>query len=164
MQPSIGWFNVISYDIHGMCKFTAGGSPGTCSKSAGTLTNAEIKRILDLNPGAVQSYDEAAGVRWMTWGTNQWVSYDDGVTMQQKIAMANSLCLGGTMIVSKAALSVARADRSPFIPSLPCAATEAGGGGCIVGDLSGQRRRRQHERPPRHGKGQRCLRRRSEAV
>lgn len=161
MQPSIDWFNFMSYDIHGVwdssnrftgpyirphtnlteiregldllwragvdpskvvlglgwygrsftladptcnrpngvCQFTAGGSPGECSRSAGTLTNAEIKRI-QASGAAVESYDEAAGVRWMTWQTNQWASYDDGVTMQQKIPMAKSLCLGGIMIVS----------------------------------------------------------------
>ncbi|KAK1953668.1 glycoside hydrolase [Colletotrichum sublineola] len=159
MQPSIDWFNVMSYDIHGVwdssnqftgpyirphtnmteisqgldllwcagvdpskvtlglgwygrsftladpscnhpngvCQFTSGGSPGECSRSSGTLTNAEIKRIL-ASGTATESYDESAGVRWMTWDTNQWVSYDDGVTMQQKMTMARNLCLGGIMI------------------------------------------------------------------
>lgn len=161
MQPSVDWFNVMSYDIHGVwdssnrftgpyirphtnmteiregldllwragvapekvvlglgwygrsftladpgcsrpdgvCQFTAGGKPGDCSRSSGTLTNAEVKRILKSGKG-VESYDEKAGVRWMTWDKDQWVSYDDGVTMQQKMAMARSLCLGGIMIVS----------------------------------------------------------------
>jgi GH18 family chitinase len=162
MQPHIDWFNVMSYDIHGVwdsankftgpyirphtnlteiedglsllwragvgpaqvvlglgwygrsftlrdpscdepngaCRFTAGGAPGECSRSAGTLTNAEIKRVMASNPSAVESYDATAGVRWLRWDTNQWVSYDDGITSQQKIAMANRLCLGGIMIVS----------------------------------------------------------------
>ncbi|KAK5654286.1 hypothetical protein OQA88_7463 [Cercophora sp. LCS_1] len=82
---------------NGLCRFTAGGAPGECSRSAGTLTNAEIKRIIDSEVG-VESYDATAGVRWLKWNTNQWVSYDDGITAQQKIATANKLCLGGIMI------------------------------------------------------------------
>jgi chitinase len=81
----------------GICQFTAGGNPGQCTGSAGTLSNAEIKVIL-ASGGAVESYDATAAVRWMTWNTNQWVSFDDGLTMQQKIQAANDLCLGGTMI------------------------------------------------------------------
>ncbi|GAP92627.1 putative glycoside hydrolase family 18 protein [Rosellinia necatrix] len=159
MEPSLDWFNLISYDIHGVwdladkftgpyirphsnlteiedslsllwragvdpskvvlglgwygrsftledpdchvpngvCRFSSGGNEGECSRSSGTLTNAEIKRILETGT-AVESYDADAAVRWMRWDTDQWASYDDGVTMQQKIAKANSLCLGGIMI------------------------------------------------------------------
>ncbi|KAF4634253.1 hypothetical protein G7Y89_g3858 [Cudoniella acicularis] len=84
---------------NGICQFSSGGNPGSCTDSAGTLSNAEIKRIL-ASSGAVQSFDPVAAVKWATWGTNQWVSYDDGQTMQLKIAAANSLCLAGIMIWS----------------------------------------------------------------
>ncbi|KAK4033108.1 hypothetical protein C8A01DRAFT_40430 [Parachaetomium inaequale] len=135
MQPSVDWFNVMSYDIHGrpvaavapgvdpskvvlglgwygrsftladpacnvpngVCHFTTGGAPGQCTRSSGTLSNAEIKRVLASRAG-VEAYDAAAGVRWLTWNTNQWVSYDDGVTIQQKLTLANRRCLGGIMI------------------------------------------------------------------
>ncbi|KAK8067767.1 glycoside hydrolase family 18 protein [Apiospora saccharicola] len=83
----------------GVCRFTAGANPGECSNNAGTLTNAEIKRIL-ASGVATESYDEEAGVKWMQWDSNQWVSYDDGVTMQQKMNLANQRCLGGVMIWS----------------------------------------------------------------
>ena len=161
MEPSVDWFNFMSYDIHGVwdsrnkftgpyirphtnlteisdglsllwragvspskvmlglgwygrsftladpscttpngaCQFTTGGTAGQCTKSSGTLSNAEIKRILATGKGT-ESYDATAGVRWLTFDSNQWVSFDDGVTMQQKISFANSLCLGGTLIVS----------------------------------------------------------------
>ncbi|ETS77353.1 hypothetical protein PFICI_11227 [Pestalotiopsis fici W106-1] len=82
-----------------VCQFTAGANPGDCTNSAGTLSNAEIKRILKRG-AATEQYDKTAAVKWMTWNTDQWVSYDDGVTMQQKINAANELCLGGTMIWS----------------------------------------------------------------
>lgn len=82
---------------NGICRFTGGASPGECTDSSGTLSNAEIKRILDAKQG-IEKYDAVAAVKWLTWNTNQWVSYDDGVTIQQKIQAANNLCLGGTMI------------------------------------------------------------------
>lgn len=161
LQPHVDWFNVMSYDIHGVwdsgnrftgpyirphtnlteindglsllwragvgpskvvlglgwygrsftladpacnmpngvCQFTTGAAAGECTRASGVLSNAEIKRLLASGAG-VEAYDETAGVRWLTYNTNQWVSYDDGVTAQQKMALANSLCLGGIMIVS----------------------------------------------------------------
>ncbi|KAF1812432.1 hypothetical protein P152DRAFT_397522, partial [Eremomyces bilateralis CBS 781.70] len=55
------------------CVFTAGGNP-------------------------VPQVDSVAAVNWVTWGGDQWVSYDNGQTMQLKIQAANILCLGGTMV------------------------------------------------------------------
>ncbi|KAJ5921194.1 CAZyme family GH18 [Penicillium verhagenii] len=84
---------------NGVCQFTTGGNAGACTQSSGTLSNAEIKRLLAAGTGT-ESYDATAGVRWLTFDSNQWVSFDDGVTMQQKITFANSQCLGGVMIWS----------------------------------------------------------------
>jgi len=84
---------------NGICQFSAGGNPGSCTNSAGTLSNAEIFRIIAAG-GTQQSFDKTAGVKWITWNSNQWVSYDDGETMQLKLQTANKLCLGGTMIWS----------------------------------------------------------------
>lgn len=75
------------------CVFNAGGSPGQCTKSAGTLSNAEIFRQIATGHYTVGS-DTTAAVKWITYNTTQWVSYDNGVTMQQKISAANNLCLG----------------------------------------------------------------------
>jgi chitinase len=50
----------------------------------------EIFRIIDeysLEP----TYDDAAAVNWVYWDETQWVSYDDGVSMQAKIDRANAL-------------------------------------------------------------------------
>lgn len=79
------------------CIFSEGGAAGECTKSAGTLSNAEIQRIIAKN-GLTPTMDRQAAVKWITWGSDQWVSYDDGETMQMKIQAANELCLGGTMI------------------------------------------------------------------
>lgn len=46
--------------------------------------------------GLTPQWDEDAGVKWLTW--NQWISYDDGESMAQKLDFANSLCLGGRLI------------------------------------------------------------------
>ena len=45
-------------------------------------------------------YDKDNGVKWVTWGGDQWVSFDDFKTIQQKIEYANSLGLGGLLIWS----------------------------------------------------------------
>jgi chitinase len=42
--------------------------------------------------------DKAAGVKYITWDNNQWVSYDDADTLKIKMDFANKLGLGGTMV------------------------------------------------------------------
>ncbi|GAB7352155.1 hypothetical protein MBLNU459_g2641t2 [Dothideomycetes sp. NU459] len=84
---------------NGVCTFSTGGNPGSCTASAGTLSNAEIFRIIAAG-GTQQGFDKTAAVKWITWNNNQWVSYDDGETMQLKLQAANNLCLAGTMIWS----------------------------------------------------------------
>ena len=156
MEPFLDWFNVMTYDIHGIwdstdkfagpyvrphtnlteiqeamdllwrnnitpakvtmglgwygrsftladpscnapgCVFTQGGNAGPCTSTAGILSNAEIYNIITEN-NITPSMDSAAAIKWITWDSNQWVSYDDGETMQMKLSYANGLCLGGTM-------------------------------------------------------------------
>ncbi|KDB22160.1 hypothetical protein H109_05949 [Trichophyton interdigitale MR816] len=79
------------------CRFTQGGAPGRCTRNSGTLSNAEIVEIINEH-NLTPVYDKKAGVNWITWNNDQWVSYDDEITFAQKINYANSLCLGGTMI------------------------------------------------------------------
>ena len=43
-------------------------------------------------------YDKEAGVKYITWDRDQWVSYDDEDTFQQKIKYANEVGLGGLLI------------------------------------------------------------------
>lgn len=79
------------------CKFTSGGNPGRCSASAGTLMFNEIQEIIDAG-GAQITTDKKAAVKIVTWGKNQWVSYDDEETLKAKMDYANNLCLGGVMV------------------------------------------------------------------
>ncbi|KAF5523516.1 Chitotriosidase-1 [Colletotrichum aenigma] len=159
MQPFVDWFNIMSYDIHGVwdaaskfvgpivaphtnlteidlgldllwraglkpekvvlgqgyygrsftlkdpncnkpngvCQFSGGAKEGPCSKASGILTLQEIFDIIkekNLKP----QFDEKAGVKWIHWDSDQWVSYDDSQTLMMKKSFANSRCLGGSMI------------------------------------------------------------------
>ncbi|KAG7049801.1 glycoside hydrolase family 18 protein [Colletotrichum scovillei] len=79
------------------CGFSAGGAPGRCSASAGTLMFSEIQEIIDKG-GAQVTTDKTAAVKIVTWGGNQWVSYDDEETLKLKMDYANGKCLGGVMV------------------------------------------------------------------
>ncbi|KAL9578954.1 MAG: hypothetical protein Q9203_006905 [Teloschistes exilis] len=81
---------------HAGCPFSSGGNPGECSASAGTLTFAEIQRLVAA--GAQETLVQDAAVKQAVFGGNQWVSYDDAETFKMKIDYANSKCLGGTMV------------------------------------------------------------------
>lgn len=86
------------------CPFASGGKPGKCTGTSGVLSNAEIQRIIadkKLKP----VFDKTAGVKYMTWDSDQWVSYDDADTFKVKMDFANDLGLGGTS-------KFARLDRS----------------------------------------------------
>ena len=82
---------------NGRCRFSEGAAAGECTDSIGTLSNAEIFRVIK-STGVSKSFDRSAGVKWITWNRDQWVSFDDGETMQLKVDLANSQCLSGTMI------------------------------------------------------------------
>jgi glycosyl hydrolase family 18 (putative chitinase) len=79
------------------CPFSAGGTPGQCSASAGTLMFSEIEDII-ANDGATVTTDTTAAVKIVTWGNDQWVSYDDQSTLKMKMDYANGKCLGGVMV------------------------------------------------------------------
>jgi chitinase len=65
-----------------ICEFPStngGGNPGPCSKASGILDYQEIADIIKTN-SLTPVHDQTAGVKWITWDTNQWVSYDDADT------------------------------------------------------------------------------------
>lgn len=80
------------------CIFSSEGNPGECTNSAGTLSNAEILRIIQ-SKGLTPQMDSVAAVKWISWD-NQWASYDDGETMALKIDAADKWCLSGKLIWS----------------------------------------------------------------
>ncbi|KAJ8124820.1 hypothetical protein O1611_g8820 [Lasiodiplodia mahajangana] len=153
-QPSVNWFNLMSYDLHGVwdaaskaigpkvgthtniteidlgldllwragvkpekvvlgqgyygrsftlsdpscntpngvCQFSDGAKEGHCSKASGILTLQEINEIIS-EKSLKPVHDTKAGVKWITWDNDQWVSYDDDETLKQKREFANSRCL-----------------------------------------------------------------------
>lgn len=79
------------------CLFLGGAKPGPCTDNSGTLSYFEIMDIIekyDLTP----YWDKKDAVKYVTWGGDQWVSYDDKDTIAQKIEFANALGLGGLLI------------------------------------------------------------------
>ncbi|KAI0818343.1 carbohydrate-binding module family 18 [Xylaria sp. FL0064] len=79
------------------CPFKGGAEAGTCSGQSGILSYNEITNIIkqyNIDP----YWDKDDAVKYMTWGGDQWVSYDDSDTFQQKIKYANEKGLGGLLI------------------------------------------------------------------
>ncbi|EAQ91551.1 hypothetical protein CHGG_03486 [Chaetomium globosum CBS 148.51] len=79
------------------CEFRSGAEPGPCTGTSGVLSNNEIFSIIQ-EKGLTPVFDQEAGVKYINWDGDQWVSYDDWETFALKKAFANSECLGGTMI------------------------------------------------------------------
>ncbi|KAI5244028.1 glycoside hydrolase [Aureobasidium subglaciale] len=82
---------------NGVCQFADAAKPGPISDAAGILIDTEINDIIKKN-NLKPTWDKEAGVKWITWDSNQWVSYDDSDTFQQKRDFANKRCLGGLMV------------------------------------------------------------------
>ncbi|OIW28356.1 glycoside hydrolase [Coniochaeta ligniaria NRRL 30616] len=79
------------------CPVASAGNAGECSGAAGVLLNTEIADIItkhQLQP----TLDNTAAVKMITWGSNQWTSFDDGDTFKIKTDFAKSHCLGGVMV------------------------------------------------------------------
>jgi chitinase len=72
------------------CPFTGPGVAGECTGQGGILSYAEIM-AMQQSYNLVSVYDSVAAVKYIAWNQNQWVSYDDQETFQQKILYANSL-------------------------------------------------------------------------
>lgn len=72
------------------CPFSGGGTQGACTKNSGTLSYREITEVLS-STGVTPTYDQTDGVKYFSWNSNQWASYDDEETFQQKIHYANGM-------------------------------------------------------------------------
>ena len=58
----------------------------------------EIMALLQQNPSLRPVWDHAAAVKYLVYGGNQWISYDDADTFKQKVDFANNIGLAGAMI------------------------------------------------------------------
>ncbi|KAK8131799.1 chitinase [Apiospora sp. TS-2023a] len=79
------------------CTYASAGDKGPCSKETGILLNSEIASIIK-RENLTPALDKDAAVKTMTWGQNQWVSFDDKDTFKLKGDFAKSQCLGGVMV------------------------------------------------------------------
>lgn len=50
--------------------------------------------------GSEDFYDEDSTVKWMIYGSNQWISFDDAESFKAKLAYQSSRCLKGLMLWS----------------------------------------------------------------
>ncbi|EEP77206.1 predicted protein [Uncinocarpus reesii 1704] len=74
---------------------SGGAKAGECTGQSGVLSNYEINRILK-SKSLTPASDQEAAVKWISWDSDQWVSYDDAETLRRKGEFANARCLGGT--------------------------------------------------------------------
>jgi chitinase len=79
------------------CEFSGPGAAGSCTATAGILSYREINQILT-STGATAYLDTEAAVRYLVYGNNSWISFDDATTFKAKIDYANSMGLGGLMV------------------------------------------------------------------
>ncbi|OGM51306.1 brain chitinase and chia [Aspergillus bombycis] len=77
------------------CTFTGPGAEGRCVKTAGYLSHTEINDVI--SGGATPVFDQAGSVQHLTWGGDNWVSYDDPETIKIKVNYASRKGLRGVM-------------------------------------------------------------------
>ncbi|RYP60671.1 hypothetical protein DL771_010425 [Monosporascus sp. 5C6A] len=79
------------------CLFKGGATKGACSGESGILSYREIQEVIKVNK-IKPVHDKEAGVKYITWNTDQWASFDDKETFKQKKNLAAKLGLGGYLI------------------------------------------------------------------
>jgi hypothetical protein len=79
------------------CPFSGGAKKGRCTGESGILSNSEIQDVI-AQKKVTPTLVEKDAIKYITWDSDQWVSYDDDETLRMKRDYANELCLGGTMI------------------------------------------------------------------
>ncbi|KAI0863675.1 hypothetical protein F4860DRAFT_521760 [Xylaria cubensis] len=80
------------------CPFSGGAKPGACTATSGFLSYYEIQDILKKNSGVKVIHDKDAAVKFFTWDNDQWLSFDDKETFQQKVEWANEVGFSGSLI------------------------------------------------------------------
>jgi hypothetical protein len=80
-----------------LCTFSGPGFAGDCTNEPGILSYNEVLSMKDELSAKVE-YDDVSSVKWMTYGSNQWISFDDAETFKKKKEYMFSRCLKGFMI------------------------------------------------------------------
>jgi GH18 family chitinase len=80
------------------CAFIGAGRPGACTDTEGILTYSEVhSRNYTLNSLEFH-YDPVSTVKYEIYDGNQWISYDDAQSFNDKKKFLTERCLGGLMI------------------------------------------------------------------
>lgn len=95
--PSVVVLMLVLYVLPMRRTFTCLANHIQCTGQSGILSYKEIMQIIDKND-ITATWDEVAAVKYITWNDDQWVSFDDKETFQQKIKWANSNGIGGLAI------------------------------------------------------------------
>ncbi|KAF7176523.1 hypothetical protein CNMCM7691_002841 [Aspergillus felis] len=81
------------------CTFDSAGFAGECTKEAGILSYSEVMSK-EVQLGSKTFYDKPSSVKWMVYGSNQWISFDDEESFTAKKKYLTSRCLKGLMVWS----------------------------------------------------------------
>ncbi|EXF81327.1 hypothetical protein CFIO01_00989 [Colletotrichum fioriniae PJ7] len=79
------------------CTYESGTYAQACSAEVGVALNSEIDQLVS-EQGAKATLNKDAAVKIVTWGGNNWLTFDDEETLRLKADYARSLCLGGVMV------------------------------------------------------------------
>jgi chitinase len=85
------------HEPNGICQFTTGGNPGSCSNTRGVLTYQEISTRNE-TPGIQTYYDVETTVKYSVFDGDQWISYDDAQSFHDKKEFLSKRCLSGLMV------------------------------------------------------------------
>ncbi|KAM5380330.1 hypothetical protein ACJZ2D_003432 [Fusarium nematophilum] len=79
------------------CLFASGSDATRCSFDVGMVWNSEIDGIINEH-GVQPTLDEEAAVNILSYGKNQWLTYENEETLKMKADFARGQCLGGVMV------------------------------------------------------------------
>ncbi|KAF3112314.1 hypothetical protein TWF706_010901 [Orbilia oligospora] len=80
------------------CPFEGPADAGPCTDTAGILSFKEIQSLIAASGGAKPKLDKTAQVNYLTWGSGNWISYDDKATFEAKVDFGNKRGLNGMLI------------------------------------------------------------------
>ncbi|KAF3286577.1 hypothetical protein TWF970_008429 [Orbilia oligospora] len=80
------------------CPFEGPADAGPCTDTAGILSFKEIQSLIAASGGAKPKLDTTAQVKYLTWGSGNWISYDDKTTFEAKVDFGNRRGLNGMLI------------------------------------------------------------------
>lgn len=78
------------------CSYASGSDPQPCSREIGVISKMEIEKAIKQTDKQPVLHEDAA-VQVLAFDDDQWIAYDDEVTLKMKAEYAQTRCLGGVM-------------------------------------------------------------------